>query len=198
MINTFSLFLDSNPEHKQLWVKFSERNLLRKMDLAFNMLHVTGNELKLMHTSDVKNLSEKPVPENHATFAIKVPELKHEFPTLATQKSKVFPLPLSFENQCTTTGAANNLTLFSEEFKFPCKIEKRYLPMTKGKSEFNLDAAYERHAFLKTLSKHKEKQRRYESILRRKEHETENVDMRDHNTIIGIVESDDGSDDSSD
>ena len=190
-----SLFLENNPEHKKLWDEFTKRNLLRKMDLAFNLVHITGEELKQMSSTDVKNVSEQPVPEDHVTFVIKVPELKKEFPALASQKSKVYPLPLSFENQCTTMGAAINLSLFREEFKFPCETKQRYLPLSKNNAEYNLDAAYERHAFPKTLSKHKENQTRYENILRRKEHDIENVDISDgDNAMIAVLESDDDSD----
>ncbi len=91
-------------------------------------------------------------------YVIEVPKLKEEFPILATEKAQVYPLPLSFENQCTIMGAANNLNLFSEEFQFPCEPVERYLPMKKNRADFDIDAAYERYAFLKTLNKHKEKQ----------------------------------------
>ena len=123
-------------------------------------------------------------------YVIELPKLKEEFPMLATEKSQVYPLPLSFENQCATMGAANNLNLFSEEFQFPCEPVERYLPMKKNSADFDVDAAYERYAFLKTLNKHKEKQARYENVLRKRGNDSsENVEAPD-NTIIGFVDSD--------
>ncbi len=99
-----------------------------------------------------------------AKFVIEVPELKQQFPELANEKSKVYPLPLSFENQCTIMGAPNNLSLFSEEFNFPCKSIERYIPMRKTTADFNVDDAYERFSFLKVLDKHKDKEVCYENI----------------------------------
>ena len=193
-------FLDSNPEHNQLWEEFSERNLLRKMHLAFNLVPHTSEQLQQMDSTEIKAVADN-VGDPSDKFVIEVPELKQEFPELANEKSKVYPLPLSFENQCTTMGAANNLSLFSEEFNFPCESTERYIPMRKTTADFNVDAAYERYSFLKLLDKHKEKQVRYENILRRRGSETnesgENADVLD-NTIIGVVDSDSDSEDYSD
>lgn len=170
------------------------------MDVAFNLVPCTIDELKNKTSTDIKSIAENDVDDKTNTFVIDVPPLKHEFPELAGQKSQVYPLPLSFENQCTTMGTANNLSLFSEEFNFPCKPAEKYIPMRKNAASFNLEAAYERYAFLKSLDKHKEKQSRYESILREGGGESgdkDNAQVPD-NTIIGVLDSDSDSDNHSD
>ncbi len=60
--------------------------------------------------------------------------------------------------------------------------------MKKNSADFDVDAAYERYAFLKTLNKHKEEQARY--VLRKGGNDSsDNVEVPD-NTIIGFVDSD--------
>ena len=71
-----------------------------------------------MDSTKIKGVADKALSDpDDVKYVIEVPKLKEEFPMLANEKSQVYPLPLSFENQCTTTGAANNLSLFS--FIFP-------------------------------------------------------------------------------
>ena len=183
---------ENNPEHKQLWDEFSERNLLRKMHLALNLVHNSSEEIQQMDSTEVKRVAEKALTSDPGDmkYFIEVLKLKEEFPMLASEKSQVYPLPLSFENQCTTMGAANNLSLFSEEFKFPCDPVERYIPVKKNSTGFDVDAAYERFAFLRTLSKHNEKQARYENILRKRGNDdSDNVEVP-NNTIVGFVDSD--------
>ena len=134
-----------------------------------------------MDTTKLKSVAEKAMNEPNKNFVIDIPEMKAEYPSLATEKSRVFPLPLSYENQCTIMGAANNLALFSEEFNFPSNSVKKYIPLKTGKSEFNLDAAYERFSFMKSLARHRERQERYENILREREQEVSESDF-----VIGI------------
>ena len=53
-----------------------------------------------------------------------------------------------------------------------------------------LIGAYERYAFLRKLTKHKEKQARYENILRKRGNDaSDNVEVPD-NTVVGFVNSD--------
>jgi hypothetical protein len=62
-------------------------------------------------------------------------------------------------------GVAGNLDLFNREFNFKSGRDKKYLPLHTNGKEFDLDRAYERYAFMKSLEQHKETQRRYEQIL---------------------------------
>ena len=43
---------------------------------------------------------------------------------------------------------------------------KKYLPLKQNGKEFDLDRAYERYAFMKSLEQHKLQQLQYERILR--------------------------------
>ena len=172
----------------KIWNTFYKRNLLRKMDLAYNVVPMSSKELARSSSAELQNVADKAVTGPSKNLVIQVPEVACEFPNIATKKSQVFPLPLSYENQCTIMGTANNLSLFSEEFNFPCEPTEKYNPLKNNKSD--LSGAYERFAFLKALSKHKEKQKKYEDFLRRKEKEvTENEDSDE--IIVGIVDSND-------
>ena len=89
-----------------------------------------------------------------------------EFPEFANIATKIYPLPMSHKNQNKIVGVAGNLDLFQKEFNFKCEKNKQYLPLNKSGKEFDLDRAYERYAFMKSLERHKEKQRKYEQIIR--------------------------------
>ena len=182
---------ENNPEHKQLWDEFNERNLLRKMHLALNLVPDSSEEIQQMDSTEIKGVADKTLSDpDDVKYVIEVPKLKEEFPMLANEKSQVYPLRLSFENQCTAMGAANNLSLFSEEFEFPSEPVERYIPMKKNNADFDVDGAYERYAFLRKLTKHKENQARYESILRKRGNDaSDNVEVPG-NTVVGFVNSD--------
>lgn len=89
---------------------------------------------------------------------------------MANKKAKIYPLPISHENQCTTLGVARNLDLFQEEFSFTCNKQERYLSLKSTGKDFDLDKAYKRFAFLKRLEQHKKHQQSYEQFLRGQEH----------------------------
>ena len=154
----------------------------------------SSEEIQQMVSTEIKGVADKALSDpDDVKYVIEVPKLKEEFPMLANEKLQVYPLPLSFENQCTTMGAANNLSLFSEEFEFPSEPVERYIPMKKNNADFDIDGAYERCAFLRKLTKHKEKQARYENIfiyhMKRGNDASDNVEVPG-NTVVGFVNSD--------
>ncbi len=109
------------------------------MHFALNLVPNSSDELQQMDSTEIKGVVDKALSDpGDMKYVIEVPKLKEEFPMLATEKSQVYPLPLSFENQCITMGAANNLNLFSEEFQFPCEPVERYLPMKKSSADLTL------------------------------------------------------------
>lgn len=69
-------------------------------------------------------------------------------------------------------------------------ILKVIVAMAYTGTEFDLDAAYSRYAFVKELERHKEEQKRYEQILRGEDVEE---DTNQH-VFDGVVESDVSSD----
>ena len=80
-------------------------------------------------------------------------------------KTNIYPLPISHENQCKIVGVASSLDLFASEFGFKTNKAKKYLPLKQNGKEFDLDRAYKRYAFMESLEQHKLQQSQYERIL---------------------------------
>lgn len=163
-----SSLIECHKEQHEKWVDFRERNLLRKMDLALNQVQLSSTELLHATADQLKKISDDSLSSHSVKqYAIEVPPVPEEFPE-SSLKSAIYPLPISIENQCTTLGLARNLDKFSEEFHFSNGKEKeaKFLPLRKGKAEFNLDLAYDRYSFLKTMEVHKKDQLNYEQFLR--------------------------------
>ena len=57
------------------------------------------------------------------------------------EKSDTLILPLSLENNATTTGTAAIIEEFSKEFGVPCEHAKEYLPFDDTNKVFNIEAA---------------------------------------------------------
>ena len=71
------------------------------------------------------------------------------------QKSETLILPLSLEDNSTTTGTAAIIEEFGKEFGIPCQHAKEYLPFDEKGKTFDLAAAQEHHRFLASLHAHK-------------------------------------------
>lgn len=162
-----SLSSENNEQHHEKWKQFKERNILRKMDIALNTIPLSCQELLHATPEQLKRISnnERNGPDQ---FKIEVPSIPEEFPDLSTMKAKIYPLPISHENQCKTFGLGRNLDLFAEEFNFTNERKEKFLPLLKNK-KFNLQLAYERYAFIKGMEKPKKDQRDYEKFLRNNE-----------------------------
>ena len=143
---------------------YKKRNLLQKMDNALNSVTLSKEELKCASDEVLKQSTSG--DSNSRMFDIDVPPAVTEFPKYANNATKIYPLPISHENQVKIVGVAGNLDLFNREFNFESGRAKKYLPLQSNGKEFDLDRAYERYAFMKSLERHKEAQRRYEQILR--------------------------------
>ena len=77
------------------------------MRLALDLVPNSSDELQQMDSTEIKDVADKALSDpDDMKYVIEVPKLKEEFPMLATEKSQVYPLPLSFENQCTTMGGS--------------------------------------------------------------------------------------------
>ena len=144
------------------WREFKKRNLPQKMDNALNCVTLSEEELRCVSDDSLKQYS---VPKS-PLYDIDVPAAITEFPEFANIATKIYPLPISHENQTKIVGVAGNLDLFQKEFNFKCEKDKQYLPLNSSGKDFDLDRAYERYAFMKSLERHKKKQRQYEQIIR--------------------------------
>ncbi len=138
---------------------------MRKLDIALNSVDLSSEEIKSSTSEQLQEIASAAGSKNQK-YVIHVPPVEEDFPELAGKPTKIFPLPISHENQCKTVGLASNLDLFADEFGFRKKKESKYVPLKSSGKDFALDRAYERFAFMKSLEKHKERQSEYEKILR--------------------------------
>ena len=90
------------------WREFKKRNLLQKMDNALNCITLSEEELKCASDDSLKQYS---VPKSRE-YDIDVPAAITEFPEFANIATKIYPLPISHENQTKIVGVAGNLDLF--------------------------------------------------------------------------------------
>ena len=100
---------------------------------------------------------------------------EEDFPQFSTEKSTMFHLPISHENQCTIAGVACNLELFAGEFDFKAPKKEKFLALKQSGKKFDLDRAYQRFAFNKMFEQHKKKQAQYEGFLRNEDLMQDNV-----------------------
>ena len=145
--------------------------MLHKLNVGLNYVTESAEEI-LGGTSEslwkIADAAQQKLntPLEKKTYKIVVPKVDEEFPDLGNVKTRIFPLPISQENQCSTVGLASNLDRFAEEFGFKNEKSERFMPFKMSGKEFALGKAYERFAFLKSLQKHKEQQKEYERILK--------------------------------
>lgn len=88
------------------WVAFKQRNLLPKMDVALHMVLLSSSQLLNASSEELKHLTEGDKQQGLKT---EVPHIPDEFPDLASQKTAMYPIPLSYENQYKTLGLGRNL-----------------------------------------------------------------------------------------
>lgn len=152
--------------------------MLRKLDVGLNCITESSEEIMSGTSESLQRVADAALQRGNISlenkrYKIIIPEVDEEFPDMGNEKTQIYPLPISHENQCSTVGLASNLDRFSEEFSFKHEKNQRYMPIKVSGKEFALDKAYERFAFLKSLQKHKEQQETYEHILRRTGEDTE-------------------------
>jgi hypothetical protein len=170
------------------------------MDLALNVFPEAAEQIQSSSSDHLREMSDSAESKvnqrvDAKQFKINIPQIEEDFPDLATKKTKIFPLPISHENQCKTVGVASNLDLFAEEFKFKSGKKSKFIHLKSCGKEFDINRAYERFAFLKSLEQHKKQQRQYESVLRG---ETEKLGESTYDTesaeVLTTVEDDLSSD----
>ena len=87
-------------------------------------------------------------------FDVKVPDMTIKSARNCS-KSETLILPLSLENNATTTGTAAIVEQFGKEFGIPCEHAKEYLPFDQKNKTFDIEAARRHQEFLASLSNHK-------------------------------------------
>ncbi len=140
--------------------------------MALNELQLSKDEITGASSDILQTIA---IERKDPIYVISVPSPEEDFPQFSTERSTMFPLPISHENQCTNAGAASNLELFTGEFDFKAKKERKFLPLKQSGKDFDLDRAYQRFAFNKMLEQHKTKQAQYEGLLRNEDLIQDNV-----------------------
>ena len=175
--------------------------MLRKLDIGLNCVTESAEKILAGTSESLQKIADAAqqklnTPIEKKTYKIVVPKVDEEFPDLGNVKTQIYPLPISHENQCSTVGLASNLDRFAEEFDFKNEKNERFMPVKMSGKEFALDKAYERFAFLKSLQKHKEQQKAYESILRGTgEEATAENEIPDDEILITVDENSSSSED---
>jgi len=165
------LYLDNHPEHKKIWEDFKQRDILRKFHTALNNIPLSRDQLMTSTLDETRNLADNAERsqkscDSSLKYVVDVPKVPIEFPDMANNKTEIYPLPISQENQCKTIGLAQNLDMFAQEFGFQCNKKTKFLPLKKNQKEFDLDLAYSRYAFLKSMERHRENQALLDATLR--------------------------------
>ena len=149
-------FSESHPEHLKVWNEVQDNFLLEVLDAALNCIPVSEKNLQDMDDKEFggwltkQNFQEKKQP----TFAIRIPRSTIQS-NPRCNKSDTLILPLSLENNATTTGTAAIIEQFGQEFGVPCEHAKEYLPFDKKAQSFDIDAARRHQDFLASLNKHR-------------------------------------------
>ena len=175
--------------------------MLRKLSHGLNDVSLTAQELCDASGEELKKVtddSNQPAKANKPMFVIEVPGIPKEFPHQSQKKTTIYPLPISQEKQCMTLGMARNLDMFAEEFGFEKKMKESFLRLKKSGKDFDLDLAYTRYAFLKSMEKHKERQKVLETRLRGDNRLEESADVNDADDVVFLCEESDSAPDSDD
>lgn len=182
---------------------FKDRNLLTKLNIGLNLIDLTADQVQSASSEDLQKVAAKAEEvKKNRKYDIKIPDITEEFPSQGKKASKVYPLPISNENQCTILGVASNLDIFTDEFGFKIVNNKKLsVPITRISKNYDLEMAYKRYAFLQSYKRHKETQKEYDSILSGQEmnecNEVESEEGFDQ-TVTRFEASDSSEDDNSD
>ena len=138
----------------ELWNEVQDNFLLKLLNTSLNCISCSDKELVDMDEKDfdhwLKNFSESTTTD----YDIVIPPLSIKSNPNCI-KSDTLILPLSLEDNSTTTGTAAIMEEFGKEFGISCDHAKVYLPFDDRNNEFDLNAAREHHVFISSLHEHK-------------------------------------------
>ena len=126
----------------KVWNDVKDHFLLEILDQALNTIPESDKPISDYSEKEFddwltkQNFSEKRKQE----YDIRVPKLQMES-NPHCEKSDTLILPLSLENNATTTGTAAIIEEFSKEFGVQCKHAREYLPFDDTNKVFNIEAA---------------------------------------------------------
>jgi ankyrin repeat protein len=147
-------------EHKMLWEKWCDRYYLQLLDKSLNRVPDPPKQINEMTEAEVhdwlRNIKFEEMAEDiRVKFRVKIP-LVDEFckSMQSIDKTDIFNLPLSLEDNSTLTGTASILKQFATEFSIPCDKPNGYIEFDNTKKDFDLKAARERYSFMKLVQMH--------------------------------------------
>lgn len=107
-------FIENNPEHNQKWTNFKEKEMLRKLDVGLNCITESSEEIMSGTSESLQRVADAVLQRGNISlenkrYKIIIPGVDEEFPDMGNEKTQIYPLPISHENQCSTVGLASNL-----------------------------------------------------------------------------------------
>lgn len=155
---SYALFAESHQEHLKVWSEVQDNFLLQVLDAALHSVPHSDKKLEDMDDKEFgkwleKQDFEEKRKQKRKTFDIRVPKLTIQSNPHCS-KSRTLILPLSLENNATTTGTAAIIEQFGNEFGVPCDHAKEYLPFDHKSQTFDIRAARRHHEFLASLHEH--------------------------------------------
>ncbi len=139
----------------KVWKEFQDNFLLRALNTSLNCipnpsLFYSMNEKEFDQWLNKQDFSKN----DKQIFDIKLPQTSIELDPHCS-KSETLILPLSLENNATTTGTAAIIEHFGKEFGVPCNHAKEYMPFDDKSKTFDIAAVRSHHEFLASLREHK-------------------------------------------
>ena len=129
------IFIEGNKQHLKLWEDWLQYYLLSMIDISLNRTP-TKKLLKDMSEKEFNDwLSRADIGGGDSHFKIELPKPEKLLDDTASDlKAKMFILPLSLENNATTTGTAAILTEYANSFDIPCTDSKTFFPFNEETS----------------------------------------------------------------
>ena len=153
-IYLFQLLVETNKEHLKLWNEVQDNFLLKLLNTSLNCISSSEKDFVDMDEKEfdhwLKNFSESTTTD----YDIVIPPLSIRSDPNCIESDTLI-LPLSLEDNSTTTGTAAILEEFGKEFDIPCDHAKVYLPFDDRNKTFDLKATREHHVFISSLHEHK-------------------------------------------
>ena len=126
---------------------------------------ITFDDLKSRDEKSINTLLENFQKPSKLSNNVNVPKQEYDYPQNAGKKAEIMILPLSIDDETTTSGTASILQNYSKEFGLQCERSSNYIPKDHTTGKFNLSAARERFLFYQGLKYHHEEMKVFRKTL---------------------------------
>lgn len=126
---------------------------------------ITFDDLKSRDEKSINTLLENFQKPSKLSNNVNVPKQEYDYPQNAGKKAEIMILPLSIDDETTTSGTASILQNYSIEFGLQCERSSNYIPKDHMTGKFNLSAARERFLFYQGLKYHYEEMKVFRKTL---------------------------------